>query len=239
MENLTFTAQVREAGVKANQLRKRNLIPAEYYGRGILNKNLQVDYQEFRKLYKKAGYNTVIELKFGDQGEAQANEIANVLIHEVHRHPVNDRYTHVEFINVRMDEAVNTTIPIRLEGVAPAVRDLEGVLVQSLDKLSISCLPADLLHEVVLNVEPLVDFNKSLHVSDIKLSDRIKILTPPETAVASVTPPLVEEVAPVEAEVTPAEVEITTEKKAGEAEAKPEAGTEAPKEEGKKEKKVE
>ncbi len=214
MEQTVFPAQLRDKSVKTKNLRKMNLIPAEYYGRGIQNISLQLDYQSFRKMYRKAGFNTVITL------EIEGGGTKKVLIHEVDRHPVTDLFSHVELINVRMDEEVTTTIPVRLEGSAPAVRDFGGVLIQSMDEIEITCLPGDLIHEIVLSVEGLTELNSGLHVSDIKLSDKIKILSDPEASVAMVSAPQEEEVAAVEAPAV-GEVEITTAKE-GEAGAAPE-----------------
>ena len=211
MEQVLLPAKIRDLSVKAKNLRKMNFIPAEFYGHGVQNMSLQLDYQTFRKLFKKAGYNTVITLEIDGNGEK------SVLVHEVDRNPVTDLFSHVEFINVRMDEAVTTTVPVRLEGTAPAVRDGGGVLVQSLDEIEITCLPGDLIPEIVLNIELLTEINMGLHVSDVKLSDKIKILTDPEASIVMVAAPQEEEVAPVEAP-TAADVEITT--------AKPEEGAE-------------
>lgn len=205
MEQTAFTAQIRDLSVKAKNLRKKDLIPAEYYGRGIKNISLQLDYQSFRKMYRKAGSNTVITLQVEGDGTK------NVLIHVVDRDPVTNNYSHVEFINVRMDEEVTAMVPVRLEGIAPAVRDFGGVLIQSMDEIEISCLPADLIHEVVLSVESLAEINSGLHVSDIKLSDKIKILSDPESSVAMVAAPREEEVAAATAPAA-GEVEITTAK---------------------------
>lgn len=206
MEKTCFTVQKRDGSVKANVLRKQALIPAEFYGHGLKNESYQMNYQDFRRLFKKNGYNTVIEL------DVEGGTKRNVLVHQVQFDPVTDRYIHVDFINVRMDEAVTTTVPIKLEGTAPAVREMGGVLVQSLDEIEITCLPGDLIHEVVLQVDSLVDFNASLHVSDIKLSDKITILSDPEQTICAVQAPAEEEVAPVEA-VDVGAVEVTTEKK--------------------------
>ncbi len=209
MEQVALPAKLRDQSMKANNIRKMNFIPAEYYGRGVPNVSLQLDYQTFRKLFKTAGYNTVINL------EIDGNGTKAVLVHEVARHPVTDQFTHVEFINVRMDQEVTTTVPVRIEGIAPAVRDLAGVLVQSLDEIEITCLPDDLIHEVVLSVESLTELNMGLHVSDIKLSDKIQINTDPEASIVMVAAPQEEEVVVVEAPVV-GEVEITSEKKEGE-----------------------
>lgn len=210
MEQVLFKAQARNQSVNAKNLRKMDLIPAEYYGRGVQNMSLQMDYQDFRKMFKKAGYNTVIKL------EVEGDGTKNVLVHEIQRDPVTNLFTHVDFINVRMDEEVTTTVPVRLEGTAPAVRDLAGVLIQSLDEIEISCLPGDLIHEVVLSVEGLTEIGSAVHVSDIKLSDKIKILSDVDAVIASVSEAQKEEeVAPAEAPSV-GEVEITTEKKEGE-----------------------
>ena len=211
MDKVTFTAQPRDKSVKAKILRKKNLIPAEYYGHGVENMSLQLDYQSFRKLYKKAGNNTVIDL------EVEGKGMKNVLIHNVDTHTVSDLYTHVEFINVRMDEEVTTTIPVRLEGTAPAVKDMGGTLIQNLDGIDVTCLPKDLVHEIVIDVSSLVDFNSSITVADLKIPKGITVTNEPDASVAYVTPPREEEVAPVDAAVVDvAAVEVPGEKKEGE-----------------------
>ncbi len=207
MQKVSFTAQTRDKSVKAKNLRKMNLIPAEYYGRGVENMSLQMDYQSFRKLYKKAGNNTVIDL------EVEGKGMKNVLIHNVESDPVTDLYNHVEFINVRMDEEVTTTIPVRLEGVAPAVKELGGILLQNLDEVEVTCLPKDLIHEIVVDITSLVDFNTSITVADLKVPSTIKINNEPDAQVAIVAEPQEEEVAPAEP-VDVASVEVPGEKPA-------------------------
>ncbi|MBU0981075.1 50S ribosomal protein L25 [Patescibacteria group bacterium] len=187
----------RDKSVLAKNLRKQDMVPAEYYGHGVENLSLQLDYQTFRKVFREAGENTVIDLKIEGIGDKK------VLVQQVDRDPVSNEYSHVELINVRMDEEVTTHVPIELEGQAPAVRELAGVLVQNLDEIEIRCLPGDLIHGVTLNIEVLVDFQTSLHVSDIKLPANITLLTDPELMVATVQPPReeeIEEVAPEAAE---------------------------------------
>lgn len=205
MDSITLSAQLRDTNIKAKYLRKDGLIPAEFYGHGMENQSLQMDYQSFRRVYRKAGENTIIELK------VDGGKDAKVLVHRVDHHPVSDDISYVEFINVRMDEKVTTHVPVHLEGQAPAVKELGGVLVQSLDEIEIRCLPGDLIHEVTLSIEPLVDFSSAIHVSDIKVSDKIEILTDLESTVASVSAPREEE--PEEApEMDVASVEVTGQK---------------------------
>lgn len=222
MENAVLNVQLRDKSTKAKNLRKQNLIPAEYYGHGVENVSVQMDYQTFRKLYREAGENTIIDLKIDGSGDKK------VLVHRVDRHPVSDEIEYVEFINVRLDEKVTTNLPIHLEGQAPAVKELGGTLVQNLDELEIRCLPDDLIHEVTLSLESLVDFHSALHVSDIVVPEKIEVLTDPGRTVATVQPPRAEEeeIAP-EDEMGIEDVEVAgEEKEEGEAEAAEEGGEE-------------
>lgn len=207
MDNAAITAQVRDASAKAKVLRRENLIPAEFYGKGVENMSLQMDYQTFRKLYRQAGDNTVIELTI--DGEKAPKK---VLVHHVSFNPVTDAIEHVEFINVNMNVEVTAHVHINLEGQAPAVKELAGVLNQSLDAIEIKCLPGDLIHEVTLNIEPLVDFHTVLHVSDIELPKNIALVTDPAITVVAVSAPREEETDEV-AEVDVASVEVAGEKK--------------------------
>ena len=210
MDSAVLEAQVREASVKAKVLRRNNLIPAQYYGRGVENMSLQVDYQTFRRLYRTAGEDTVIDLK------VEGGENAKVLVHSVDYDPVTDKFTHVEFINVRMDEEVTTHVHVRLEGQAPAVKEMAGVLIQNLDEVEIRCLPGDLIHEVVVNIESLVDFNSAIHVSDITLPEKVAMVTDPALTVATVSAPRAKEEEPTE-EASVADVEVAGEAKEEEA----------------------
>ena len=211
MDSAVLEVQVRDMSQKAKHLRRADMIPASYYGHGVENVNLQMDYQTFRKLYRVAGENTVIDLKIEGVGDKK------VLVHRVDYHPVTDDFQYVEFINVRMDEKVTTHVPIHLEGQAPAVKELGGVLTHNITELEIRCLPGDLIHELTVNVESLVDFHSAIHVSDIQVPANIEVLTDPEATVATVSAPREEEdlSAPVEGDVDAVQVDGETQDSEG------------------------
>jgi large subunit ribosomal protein L25 len=219
MAQATLSAQVRDKAVKAKDVRRMKMIPAEYYGRGIENVSLQMDYQDFRRLYRTAGMNTVIDLKIEGQGDK------NVIVHRVDQDPVTDEIAYVELINVRMDEEITADVPLRLEGQSLAVRDLGAILVQNLDTVEVTCLPAKLPHEIVVNIDSLVDLSSSIHVSDIVAPAGVTITSDPEESVISLTLPQEEVVEETPVDVS--SVEVTTEKK--------EEGAEGGADEGKKE----
>lgn len=217
MDKATLNVSVRDKSVLAKNLRKQLLIPVEYYGPGIENMSLTVNYGDFRRLYRTAGMNTVIEMTVEGKGTK------NVIVHRVDTHPVTDDITYVEVVNVRMDQEITANVPLRLEGTAPAVKELGAILIQNMDEVEVTCLPAYLPHEIVVNIDSLVDLSSSVHVSDIVAPDKVKITTDPEASVISLTVANEEEAAPA-APVDVSAVEVTTEKKE-------EEGAEAKKEE--------
>jgi large subunit ribosomal protein L25 len=213
MAQATLTVQLRDKSVKAKDIRKMKMIPAEYYGRGVENISLQMNYQDFRRLYRTAGMNTVIDLKIEGKGDK------NVIVHRVDTDTVTDDISYVELVNVRMDEEITADVPLRLEGQSLAVRDLGAILIQNLDTVEVTCLPAKLPHEIVVSIEGLVDLNSSVHVRDIAAPAGVKINTDPEESVISLTMPQEEVVEETPVDVSA--VEVTTEKKDGEEGAAP------------------
>ena len=186
MDTMTLEVQLRDKNLKAKDLLRQNLIPLEYYGKGVDNKSFQVDYQTFRRLFRTAGTNTVIELS------VDGKEKMNVLVHDLQRDPVTDNIKHVDFINVRMDQEIQTKVPVELTGTAPAVKEQGGVLMHHLHEVEIKCLPNDLVHEFTVSVDSLVDFQTFIRVKDLDVPKGITIVTGEEDIVATVVAPKTE-----------------------------------------------
>lgn len=186
MDIVNLEVQKRDGSKNAKVLRKEGLVPMEFYGKGVENQSIQADYQVVRKAYNQAGFSTIVELSI--EGEKK-----NALIHKVDTHAVTDKITHVELVNVRMDEEIHTHIPLEFTGSAPAVRDMGGILTTNLTELNVKCLPKDLVHSIEVNLDSLVDFHAFVRVADVNVPSTIEVLNEPEDVVATVVAPRVEE----------------------------------------------
>lgn len=203
-------------GKAVKTLRKQGLIPAVLYGRGVPNKSLTVDAKEFKKLFKEAGENTVVNLALED-GKKHPT-----LIHEVQRDFISNEVQHVDFHEVRMDEKIKAPIPIVFTGESPAIKSLGGILNRSMDEIEVEALPGDLPQAFTVDLSALAELNQSIYVKDIVAPRAVKIMVDPETVIATVTEPVKEEeiVAPPEpADVSAVKVE-SEEKKEGRAKEK-------------------
>ncbi len=188
MEKVSLEAQARkELGRKTNKGRKEGLIPAVVYGRGIESKNIWVKLLDFKRLIKKSGESTVIDLKIDEKDNR------NVLIYDTQKDPVRDYYRHIDFFQVRMDEEIETEVELEYIGEAPAVKELGGVLVKNIDAIEVKCLPADLPSGIEVDISSLKSFEDRICIKDLKISSKVEVAIDPETVVALVAPPRSEE----------------------------------------------
>lgn len=167
----------------AKAARAADRVPMVYYGKGVKNINFSVPYQDFRRTYAKTGKSTIITL-VNEKGEKFP-----VLVHEVQYDPVTDLIRHVDMMAVDMAKPIQTKIPLKFVGVAPAVKDLGGVFVHSRDAVRVKCLPKDLVHEIEVDISSLVDFKASLTVKDIQVPQGIVILEALTINIATVSAP--------------------------------------------------
>src|SRR3989339_70695 len=195
MQEIKLKCQTRQLPAKEpNLTRKRGQIPAELYGQGSKNQHLFVNEREFEKLYEQVGESSLITLNVGE------SQPVNVLVHEVQRDPITDKFLHVDFYLVNLDKEIETRIPLVFIGESEAVKYLSGTLVKSLEELEIVCLPKDLVSKIEVDISQLKSFNDVIRVADIKLPGTIKSLIEPERTVASAVPVKVVEEKPAAVE---------------------------------------
>ncbi|MBI2888583.1 MAG: 50S ribosomal protein L25 [Candidatus Liptonbacteria bacterium] len=207
---MDLNAEKREKlGRAAKAVRHAGFIPAELYGRGLENIHLSIPAKEFAKVFKEAGENTVVELVV--EGKKHP-----AMVHEVARDYLTNEVSHVDFYQVRMDEKITAKIPLEFIGIAPGVRDKGGILNKGVAEIEVEALPGDLPHRLTVDVSVLGDVNESLRVKDIAVPKGVRVLVDMATAVATVTPPLAEEVKVEEATPDLSAVKVETEEKKAE-----------------------
>ncbi|MCK4744624.1 50S ribosomal protein L25 [Candidatus Parcubacteria bacterium] len=204
--DLFLKAEKREViGKKVQQLRKCGKIPAIIYGSEIEPTILTVDYQEFEKVYKKAGESTLVNLKI-----AEAKDGLPILIHSVAHNPVSGKVDHIDFYKIKYGQKLTATVELKFIGESKAVKELGGILSTVLKSVEIECLPRHLISKIEVDLSALKNFNDIIHIKDLHVPENIKIITDNELVVANVSQPKVEE------EVKKEEAEQPKEEKEGE-----------------------
>jgi len=196
---LELSAQLRPVTGRQNeQIRKQGLIPAILYGHKVKNLALIVEAQQFSKVYQEAGESTLVKLKISGSQEKEKSAKAGttssqkervVLIYEVAKDPVTDKPIHIDFYQVKMDEPISTEVPLVFVGESPAVKELDGVLVKNIQSLEIEALPANLPHQLEVDISSLKTFDDNIHIKDLKLPAGVKTEAQLDEVIASVIPP--------------------------------------------------
>lgn len=217
MEKLTLDVSARTVfGKKLKSLRKQGIVPANIYGKGVVSTSVQADSKELLKVAKVSGETSLIELNL-------AKEKRPVLIHHLQKEPVSGEILHVDFHQVDLKEKTTAEVPIKVVGEAEIVKSGVGLILQTLNDLEVEALPADIPHEIEIDVSKLTELGQSVLVKDLKVGDKVAVLTDPEVTVLTLKEAEMKEEVGEEAPALE-EVEVIGEKKEGEGEEKTEEG---------------
>ncbi len=184
---MELVATLREQfGKKTAGLRTRSLVPGELYGRGVANIHVTVPLVAFQKAYKAAGENTVVQVVLG-------KEKFSVLIYDVAHDPLTSVPTHVDLYRVRMDEKLQTKVPIEFIGESAAVKDLGGVLVKTIKEIPVEALPDQIPHHLTVDLSSLKEIGNSIHVGALAVPAGVKVLIDAKMVVVTVKAKMTEE----------------------------------------------
>lgn len=191
----------------ARDTREEGDIPAVVYGHGVESTPISVDYSEFLKLFRKTGQAALIDLDVNGKS-------IKVLIHTYDRHPVKEDFQHIDFLAVNPKETTIVHVPLVFEGESNAVKTLGGVFVSSHEELLIRCLPADIPHDIVVDISPLEELHNNITIADLDIPSNLEIMhLEPATTICSISGRAAEEVEETEQSVEGEETEESTEEK--------------------------
>ena len=217
MQELTIKRRTETGKEVAKRLRRAGAVPAILYD-GQKAETVTVDPKAvLRMIHGREGTTQLLTLKF--DGEA-GNGARLAIIRELQFDPVSEQLLHVDLQEVSADRAITVHVTVRPIGEAAGVREQKGILNLVLYELAVSCLPTAIPERIDADVSALM-IGDVLKVSDLRAPEGVRILNDPGQAVATVAPPMAEEVvataAPTAAAVT--EPEVLTERKPKEEEA--------------------
>lgn len=207
---ISLTAVKREKTEKLNAIRKEGKIPAVFYGAKEASTAISIAEVDFIKVYRQAGESSIVSLKTPD-GDHDA------LIHDIDMDPVSGKVRHVDFYVVEKGKKIQVGIPLTFEGEAPALK-LGGTLTKVLHEIEIEATPANLPHDLVVNLDSLVDFDSQILAKDIKLPAGVELITDADEVVALVSAIKEEEEESGPVDLSAIEVSVEKGKKEEEAE---------------------
>jgi large subunit ribosomal protein L25 len=174
----------RETGSAASRrLRRENKIPGVLYGHGMEPLPLAVERRDLRIATSgPAGFNTVLDLTIaGPDG----SRVYPAIVKELQRHPVRRTVSHIDFIQVNLDEAITVSVPLRLEGEAVTVTQNNGLVDPAVDSIEVVTTPRHIPDEFVIDVTDL-QMDSVIRLADVPMPAGVTPTGDPELAIVTV-----------------------------------------------------
>jgi len=195
MASATLNGQIRVQGSKsaARKIRREASLPAVLYGLKD-NVSLKVNQKELGKVMEKHGHNVLIALTI----EGDSTQQRQVIVKDYQRHPLQTDWLHVDFLEIDMHKKTRVLVPVKLVGHSPGEKQ-GGMVNHAVKEIEVECLPGDIPDVIEVNMAD-VKLGEVVHISDLKLSDKLEIMDDPGNAVVSVYVEKVKEKATEEVE---------------------------------------
>ncbi len=174
----------RERGTKeTKRLRREGLVPGVVYGgRGASEAtSFKVNARVLRQVLVDGS--ALIDLKVGDS-------TIPVIVKDQQLHPVRDEVMHIDLLEVRLDEKIQTVVAVHVEGIeeAPGIKE-GGVLEQVTHQLNIEALPTAIPDYVPVDASGM-EIAATMHLSEVPAPEGVEFLDDPEeTIIATVVVP--------------------------------------------------
>ena len=187
MADLKLDAQPRTlTGRKVRQLRAQGLVPVVVYGNNQEPVNLQVNARSLELTLRHGGFSQLVEVN------VQGGSKHNVLVRELQRHPVTNRFTHVDLYAVNMNEKQHSSVQVVSTG-KPAAQAGGMMVLQERDSVDIEALPADIPATIEVDITEL-DLERPITIADLPQLPGVVYLGEESQTVFTLQLPRVEEI---------------------------------------------
>lgn len=182
---LTLAAEERSvSGKKVKNLRRDGFVPAVVYARGEASDNIMVPYQPLAHVWRSAGKHHVIQLSYGKKDRP-------TLIQHMTLDPVKGTISHVAFHAIKMNEKVETEVPVHLIGNSPAAQ-IGLIIHQNNESVVIKGLPGEMPDAFELDISSLVEADDNLKADALVMPKNMELVTEPTQILVSVIVPRAE-----------------------------------------------
>lgn len=167
-----------KGSASSRRLRAEDKIPAVVYGHGMDPLSIAVNRRDLRLALSGAGgMNTLLSL------EVEGTKYP-AIIKEIQRHPIRRNVSHIDFLQVNVNEEITISVPLRLEGEAKAVLSDGGMIDPAVDSIEIICTPNTMPTEIVVDVTAMQP-GDVIRLADITLPAGTSSPSDPDMAVVT------------------------------------------------------
>lgn len=206
-------------GKKNKVLLQEGFVPSVVYNSKGESKNIMLETSIAKKIGREATSTTILDAELNEK-------VFKVIVKELDFNPVTEELRHIAFFEIDESKEMVFSIPFELVGIAPAVKNNLGVMIEVMSNLEVRCKVNDLIPSIKVDISGLDHPGQSIAVEDLDIPESISLVNEDLKFATVVTITEIQE----EEVITPAD----TEEEEGEGESagtESEGGEEAPAEE--------
>lgn len=168
------------SGKKCKALRRDGLVPGVLYGLSQESKMFSVDKENLKSILKNNKTATPFNV-------AIDKTVYKVIVKDIQRDVINEDIIHIDLLSIKEGQTVVVKIPVRLEGVSPAVKNGWGVIMQALSRITVKAKADKIVPFFTIDISKLERIGDNISVSDIELPEGITVVNETERKKTIVT----------------------------------------------------
>ena len=169
---LTVNAEVREERGKsaARRMRRGGMVSGIVYGGKKDPMPLKMQNHMINNLIGQPGVSSsVMDLNID-------GNVEKVILKELHRHPIEPKILHMDFLRIDDAVAIKVLLPLRFVGmeISPGIK-AGGEMTPRIVDVDISCLPGHLPQDIQIDVSKL-EAGDAVHLSQIEMPEGVTLI---------------------------------------------------------------
>lgn len=172
-------------GKKVGRLRREGKLPAVIYGHHIEATPVLLDLREATKLLSSLTGSSLVTI------DLEGKELS-ALVREKQRDFIRGNLLHVDFQAVSLTEKIRASVSIETKGIAPAVKEFNGVVVSGINEIHVECLPQNLPERFIVDLSELKSIGDGIYLRDLQIPEEVAVLSDPDEMIIIITSSAIE-----------------------------------------------
>lgn len=143
--------------------------PAVVYNSKTESTNIMIDSSVAKKILAEATSTTILDAELD-------GKVMKAIVKEIDLNPITDEIRHIAFFEIDESKEMVFSIPFNIIGVAPAVKNNLGVLVEVMQSIEVRCKVKDLVPYIEVDISSLEHPGQSIAISDLNIPEGISFL---------------------------------------------------------------
>jgi len=170
MENIVLKKR-KLTGKKCKKLLKEGIVPCVIYNSKSESTNCEMKRGDAERLMQGVTSATILDVELEEKK-------MKAFVKDVETDPRKDSIRHISFFEIDEKAELTFDMPFVLTGVAPAVKNNIGVLIQPTKSVSVRAKAKDVVPHIEIDISNLENIGDAIVLEEIQMPEGIELFNP-------------------------------------------------------------